>query len=232
MQMLLKHKLLVGATTLVAMASAGGAYAATQSSGNPRQAFINDLAHRLHVTPSQLRSALKGAYMDRIQAAVKAGRLTQAQANKLEQRIQRGGTLPFFFRMRHRLFGGPPGGPLHVAAVYLGLTDAQLLGDLSSGQSLAHIANARGKSLTGLEQAIESAFKVQLDRRVAAGFISKPQEQRLLNRLSARIARLVNRSGIELPRPHGPGLRALPGPADGPLPGPPPPGAGSLPPAA
>ena len=55
-----RHKLAILAAILAAAALAGGAYAATQSGGNPRQAFINDVARRLHVTPAQLRAALKG----------------------------------------------------------------------------------------------------------------------------------------------------------------------------
>ena len=73
-------------------AFAGGAYAATQSSGpNTRQAFLNDVAKRLHVSPQQLSSALNGATTDQLQAEVKAGQITQAQANALEQRLKNGG---------------------------------------------------------------------------------------------------------------------------------------------
>src|SRR5205823_9479933 len=83
----------IGTATLAVAALGGGAYAATQSSSNPRQAFLNDVAKRLHVTPQQLQSAVKGAYLDRLQAAVAAGKLTQGQANAIKQRIQRYGLL-------------------------------------------------------------------------------------------------------------------------------------------
>ena len=77
-------------------AFAGGAYAATQSSGpNTRQAFLNDVAKRLHVSPQQLSSALNGATTDQLQAQVKAGQITQAQANALEQHLKNGGATPF-----------------------------------------------------------------------------------------------------------------------------------------
>src|SRR5207302_573533 len=81
MQSMLKRKAVIGTATLAVAALGGGAYAATQSSSNPRQAFLNDVAKRLHVTPQQLQSAVKGAYLDRLQAAVAAGKLTQGQAN-------------------------------------------------------------------------------------------------------------------------------------------------------
>jgi hypothetical protein len=212
---------------LVAVASAGGAYAATQSSTNPRQAYLedvakrrqaylDDVAKRLNVSPAKLRAALKGALIDRLNAAVKRGQLTQAQANKIEQRIEQSGSLPFLV--------GPPGrfsfparpllaaGAVGAAAKYLGLTDAKLFGELSDGKSLAQIAKAQGKSVSGLEQAIISSETTRLNQLESKGIITKAQEQLLLSRLSEKVSRLVNRSGLMM---RGPGLRALP---NGPLP--------------
>lgn len=236
MRAFLRHKLLIVATAVAVAALAGGAYAATQTGGTSRQAFLNDVAKRLNVSPSQLNSALRGALIDRLNAAVKAGMLTQAQAKMLEQRIQQGAPLPFF---------GPPGlapraqalhgfmvpfgprtvrGGLGTASTYLGLSTTQLLKDLSSGKSLAQIATSRGKSVTGLENALSAELKSSLDRALAADRITKAQEQRLLNRLSSRISRLVNRA------PGRPALRFVPfGPANGY--GPPPPTFGAAPPA-
>jgi AraC-like DNA-binding protein len=197
MQMLLRHKLLIAVAAVVAAASAGGAYAATQSTTNPRQAFVNDMAKRLHVSPAQLTSAFKAALIDRLNTMVEAGQLTPAQAKRIEQRIA-SGHLPLFFdrpwQMGFHARGLVERGALHVAGSYLGLTDRQLLADLASGKSLAQIAQARGKSVSGLEQALTNAAKARLDRLVSAGVITNAREQRLLTRLSAKISRLVNRS--------------------------------------
>ena len=222
----LKRNLVIGGAALAVAAFAGGAYAATQSSGpTTRQAFLNDVAKRLHVTPAQLSSALNGAYLDQLQAAVKDGRLTQAQANALQQRLKQKGAAPAvpfgFLGFGHRAFGGPGrlrggiafmAGPgvLHAAATYLGLSDAQLFQQLSSGKSLAQIATAKGKSVNGLEQAMGSAAKARLDKLVAAKVITAAQEQRMLARLNSRLATVVNRKGLPLKRafraplrPHG-----------------------------
>lgn len=261
MRLLLRHKLLVGVVALVAAAgAAGGAYAATQSSSSPQQAYLNDVAGRLHVSRAKLDAALKAALIDRLNAMVKSGQLTQAQANKIEQGIAKGrGRLPFFFGLGFGfggpgfggpkfgppgLFGGPPGfhlglrmgglaGPIHAAASYLGLSDTQLLTDLASGKSLAQIAAKQGKSVAGLEQAITTAVKSQLDKLVSAGVITKAQEQRVLSHLSAKLGKLVNRSGhLELRAPKGvlmpappAGPPGVPGGALAPAPslGPPPP---------
>src|SRR5437764_9459889 len=120
MQRGLNRKLVIGLAALAAAAFAGGAYAATQNSApDTRQAFLNDVAKRLHVTPQQLSSALNGAFLDQLQAAVKDGQLTQAQANALEQRLKEKGSIapavPFGFFGPHLArpwlhgFGGGPG---------------------------------------------------------------------------------------------------------------------------
>ena len=224
MQRSLKRNLVIGLAALSVVAFAGGAYAATQSSApNSRQAFLDDVAKRLHVTPQQLTTALKGAALDQVQAAVKAGKLTQAQANKLKQRLQQSGAapgIPFGFGIgpRFALPGGPggpwpPGGPgffrghvggpleLQAASSYLGLTIPQLFQQLSSGKSLAQIATSKGKTVAGLEQAMTSAIKTRLDKLVANKLLTAAQEKTLLSRLSARLSQKVNEKGLPLKRP-------------------------------
>jgi hypothetical protein len=85
-----KRKFALAATGLAAAALSGGAYAATQGAGS-RQAFLNDAAKRLNVTPQQLTAALRAARVDQVNAAVAAGRLTQAEGAQLKQRILHGG---------------------------------------------------------------------------------------------------------------------------------------------
>ena len=226
MRLLLRHKLLIGGVTVAMAAGGGAAYAATQSGGTGQQAFINDVAKRLNVSPAQLRSAVKAALVDQLNAEVKAGRLTEAQANKIEQMITQSGRLPFIFAPgpgAHRMLGVrvKGGGVFHAAATYLGLTNPQLLSDLRSGKSLAQIAKARGKSVSGLEQAIVTAEKTRLNRAVSKGRITKAQEQQLLNALSARVSQLVNATGIGGPPGGGPAFRVPPGapmPPNGKLP--------------
>jgi hypothetical protein len=228
----LKRNLVIGLAALAAAAFAGGAYAATQSSApNTRQAFLNDVAKRLHVTPQQLTQALNGATLDQLQAAVKAGRLTQAQADKLAQRLKQKGAaraIPFGFgfglgrHFAHPPGPGFPGGPgvfggrlarpfeLPAAASYLGLTDAQLFRQLASGKSLAQIATAKGKTASGLEQAMTGAIKTRLDKLVANKMMTAAREKTLLSRLSARLAKVINRKG--LPAFKGPRFRFRNGP--------------------
>ena len=118
-----------------------------------------------------------------------AGRLTKAQGEELKQRIE-SGDLPLFF--------GPHGGPhehfgeLDAAAAYLGLTEAQLDEQLDGGKTLAQVAKDRGKSVDGLIQALVDQATKRLDAAVAAGRLTKAQEQQILVGLKQRITDFVN----------------------------------------
>jgi hypothetical protein len=232
-----KRKLVIGSTVVAVAAFAGGAVAATQSSSNPRQQYLDDVAKRLNVTPAQLNSALKGAALDQLAAAVKAGKLTQAQADQLKQRIQQGAVpgpgVPGPFLGAPRAFlrpglgpGGPgplalgggmlfgPNGPATAAAKYLGLTDAQLRQQLASGKSLADIAKAHGKTTSGLEQAVTASIKARLDKAVANKRITSAQEQKILKALSMGINDIITNAppkGAPVPFAFGFGLAGGPG---------------------
>jgi hypothetical protein len=222
----LKRKLAIGATGLVVLGGGGAAYAVTKSNDNERQAFLGDVAKRLNVTPEKLNSALKGAFEDRLDAAVKAGRLTQKQADEIKKKVEQGGVPPmlgpgfgagagagaarghFFFK------GGPgrAGGPIHngidAAAKYIGLSDKQLMQKLQSGKSLADIAGEQKKSVAGLKSAITDSVKSDLDKAVKDKHLTQAQEDHILKRLGDKLDALVNAKGFPGPPPgfrHGHG---------------------------
>jgi len=90
--------------------------------------------------------------------------------------------------------GGAVHGELAVAASYLGLTGAQLRGDLESGQTLAEVASAtKGKSTAGLTAAIAGALAANLHAAVAAGRLSKAQGSLALAKLHTLVTAAVNR---------------------------------------
>jgi len=219
----MKKKIAIGAAGLAVLGGAGAAYGVTQSGGNERQAFLNDLAGRLKVTPQQLNNALKGAFEDRLQAAVQAGRLTQAQADAIKKKVEQGGAPPVLGFGHGPPVGGPgffmhrgPGGPVRAgfgaAAKYLDLTDKQLFQKLASGKSLADVAGDQNKSVDGLKSAIKDAVKSDLDAAVKDQRLTQAQENDLLSKLDKRIDGLVSHKGLG-PGPKfrawGPGHRHL-----------------------
>ena len=199
----LKLKLGAGVAAAAAVAGGGAAIAADRlGSSDDSQAIVNDAAKQLGVTPSALSAALKKALENRVDAAVAAGSLTNAQGAELKQRIE-SGDVP--------LFGGPgPGfhhggrfGGLDAAASYFGLTEAQLRTQLESGKTLAAVAKAQGKSVDGLVQALVDAAKTKLAAAVAAGRLTQSQADSMLAGLKAHATGLVNGTAPRFGFRHG-----------------------------
>jgi hypothetical protein len=102
---------------------------------------------------------------------------------------------------------------------------------LGSGKTLAQIAQSRGKSVSGLKQAMVAAVKARLDKAVAAKMMTSAQEQKFLGNVSSLIDRKISRAGygprLRLFRGRGGPDRRFPGPAVPPayaIPAGPPPG--------
>jgi hypothetical protein len=93
-----------------------------------------------------------------------------------------------------------PGVLLRAAAQYLQVDRATLAKDLRSGQTLAQLAKARGKSVSGLEAAMVTAVKTQLDAAVSAGRLTSTREQQVLARVQKVVNRLVNAKLAARPR--------------------------------
>jgi len=213
---LIKPKIVAVGAGLAVVAGAGGAYAAISDKDKERQAFLNDAASRLNVSPEKLSDALKGAFFDRLDAAVKAGKLTQAQADEIKKGVNQNGGIPFGpggGPREHHVFGLGPGPGLFgagfdAATSYLGITQAQLKQQFADGKSLADIAKAKGKSVDGLKTAIQDAVKAKLDAAVKNKRITSAQESKILSELKSRIDDIVSNSplrlGHKLERPHGP----------------------------
>jgi len=198
----IKRVVVAAASLALVGGGVGGAIAATTDTTPQAEqaAFLADAAGRLGVQPSTLEDALKQAALDQVDAAVKAGRLTQAQATAIKARISSGELGPGIGVFAPGLGGrvGIAVGP-DAAASYLGLTQAQLQTDLQNGKTLAQIAAAQGKSVDGLKQALLADARTHLDQAVKDGKITAAQEQQMLNDLSLRLDDLVN--GTLPPKP-------------------------------
>ena len=221
----------IAGTTVIALGATG--YAVAQSGGDSRdeerKAFLDDAAQRLDKSPEELTKALQDAAIARIDAAVKEGRLTQAQADEMKQRVKQGDGLGFLGGR------GGPGGPGHhhggpgrgagleAAAKYLGLSAAELHERHEDGKSLADVAKERNKSVEGLKDAMEKAIRADIADAVKDKRLTQEQADQILEDLPERLDDKIERTGP----PHGRGGHGGPGGPGGPGFGPPP---GDMPP--
>jgi len=186
-----KQVVVVGALAAALAIGAGAAVAGGGLGfGNDQQAFLNDAAKRLNVTPAELKAA---------------GKLTREQAEAMKQRSAQGG-LPLFGGGHHGGFGhhGPPA--LDAAATYLGMTEAELHAQLETGKSLADVAKAKGKSVDGLEKALAAEMKKTLGAAVKAGKLTQAQANEMQARMTEHLNDLVNGTGMGGHGMGGPGM--------------------------
>jgi hypothetical protein len=214
------RKLILG-STLSALFVAGGVYASTafaQSTSpsaspsvsasasasakpNGRQSYLQHLAQHLNVNVDQLQNAMKAAAHDGVADALKAGRITQDQANQANQRIDSGQGPAGFGGFGRRPIGprpsgaaNPNGGPrggfapgqaIKAAAQALKMQPSDLMSQLRQGKSLSDIAKAQNVDLATVTSAITGAVKPQLDQAVQNGRLTQQQETDILNRINS-----------------------------------------------
>jgi hypothetical protein len=206
-----RYKVVIAVVAALSVFVVGAAVAADRvfSPGQERQAVINDAARQLGVEPQELSDALEQALKNRVDAAVRDGRLTQAEASRLKERIE-AGDAPLFGlgpgpRFRHHRGAGPFHAKFEAAARYLGLTQAQLREELRDGKTLVQVARDRDKSVDGLVDALVAEAEKKLDQAVEAGRLSEAEKREMLSGLRERITDLVN--GRFPPRFHRHGPR-------------------------
>jgi hypothetical protein len=217
-----KRAIAIGAAVLAVAGGSGAALAATSGTSSPND-FLDSVAKHLGISRQKLDDATKAAAIDQVDAQLAAGKITKDQADVLKKRIQSGDVPPLggLGGGRGPGFGtGGPGGPgpllkagigdsLAAAAKYLGLSESDLRSQLNAGKSLADVAKAQSKDLDGLEQAILTAAKSDLDKAVTDKRLTQSQADDVYNRLKDNIDDMVNgqlrmhfRGG-----PGGPGVR-------------------------
>jgi hypothetical protein len=218
-------RFLAGGATALVLAGAVGATALAQSAPPTppgkaaaqaqADAFLNALAAKLGKTPDEVRNAAKAAQKDLVSQALQAGRITQEQANRLNQRIDQSNGMPFG---PGKIGPGPKapgakGAPAARAtfgggelAQFLGVTPQVLKGELGSGKSLAQVAQAHGKSADQLKTFVRDQAKARLDAQVKAGRVTQAQADAALKKLTDNLDQMINR----VPPARGKGDKAQP----------------------
>ena len=111
--------------------------------------------------------------------------------------------------------GGPggPGGPggagalINAAASVTGLTDQEVDTQLQAGQTLAQIAQSKGKTADDVIAAARTALTTQLAQEVTAGRLTQAQADAKLAQFNTTATQLVNDAtlGQHAGGPGGPG---------------------------
>lgn len=193
-----------------------GAGASAANNGRHGADFFSAAASYIGITVDQLRTEL-GTDKSLADVAIAHGKtrdgliqalMTAEQANISTLVDQKGIGAT-------RGLGGP-GGPgfgvrfdsLTAASTYLGISQADLMTKLQSGQTLAQIAAATaGKSRDGLIAALVADAKAKIAATQTAGTITAAQATQLTNDLQNRIAQQVDSTRPAGPRGFGPGPR-------------------------
>jgi len=183
------------------------------------QAILDDAAKRLDVTPDKLRDALSAAQDAQLDQAVKAGDLTQKQADAIKEARKesgrvlagpglRGGPGPHGVRKLHGGAGGMGprmhafGGMFEDLAEALGTTDAKLKEQLRDGKSVAEIAKANGTSLAEVRAAVKTVAKTRLDKAVKDGDLTQKQAEAILERVDDHVTVLGSAKGLRMRKHH------------------------------
>lgn len=213
-----RKKLIAGAATLAVLAGGSAAVAATSDRKAEETAVLADAAKRLGVSSDQLKSALSAAEDAQLDAAVKAGTITQAQADQIKARRAADGTVLSLGhggpggRGGH---GGPGGGRflLDDAAKAIGITEDSLKSQLRDGKTLEAIAKAKGKTLAEVQAAVKKAAVARLDADLKAKTITQAQHDEAVEHLDEHLSRLADGGfGKGGPRGERPSGDATPAP--------------------
>jgi UDP-N-acetylmuramate-alanine ligase len=197
----------VALTAGVGVGSAGGAKprphaavlkAAVQYIGVSRAELLKDA--RAGQTLAQIATAhgksvagLEAAMLAAIKAKLEARNLTPAQLQARQARAEK-----LVNRLVNAKLAGKQraakAGLLRVSARYIGVKPQALRAELKTGKSLGQVATSHGKTVAGLKAAILKPIQTRLDKAVASGRLTSAQAQTRLDRLSARLDKLITKT--------------------------------------
>lgn len=190
----MKRKHLIAAATVIALGAGGaGAIAATSNDKAAETAVLSSAAKQLGVSATELRSALSAAENEQLAAQVKAGTITQAQADAIKQhRADEGTVLDVGGPGDHGGFGhhGGPGFELADAAKAIGISEDKLMTQLKGGKTLEQVATANGTTLAAVKTAVKQAATDRLDADLKSGDITKAQHDEQLSHLDDMLTHL------------------------------------------
>jgi hypothetical protein len=177
----------------------GGRAQAQEGKGAEKRAHRQEvLAQQLGVSVQELQTALKETRDQLIDEALKAGRITPEQAQKL--RDAKPGAVRERIKQRIGDGKGLVAGIKDImgtVATSLKVTPEQLKQEMSSGKSLAQVAADHGVSRDQLKATILNEAKSKLNAAASNGTITQETSAKLYNALSQRIDQLLDRTFVK-----------------------------------
>lgn len=160
------------------------------------QLYLQALASKLGISVQTLQSDITSAEKDAIGAAAKQGLISQAQADRLTQRLNANpnlglapGFVPGARFGAHQGFKAGVGlgarlgfaGPavLEAVANTLKMNPADVTSALKSGKTLADLAKQQNVNPSDVQNAIVSAYKSDLDRAVKDGLLTQARADQM-----------------------------------------------------
>lgn len=226
----------IAAFVLLAIAGTAAGIVAAQTGGSTpdatptekdtlRDQFLDDLAGNLGVSRAGLDTALSQTALDMVDKALADGKITDAEAQRIRERIN-SGDFPLFGGFGHRGrghmgFGGGMGfgmigcgAKLEAVAVFLGVDASVVRDGLMNDQSLAQIAEANGKSRDELKSFLIDNVTTKLNQAVADQDITQKRADEALQNFKDHVDDLIDHKGAPFrggPHFHG----GYPGDMDG-----------------
>jgi hypothetical protein len=168
-------------------------------------------------TAADIITAARASLSTQLAQAVTAGTLTQAQSDaELAQFDQQAPQIVNDTNLEAKGghgFGpggqhgaGGPGGAgalINAAASVTGLTDQEIDTQLQAGQTLAQIAQSKGKTADDVIQAARTALTTQLQAAVTAGKLTQAQADARLAQFNTMATQLVNDATLGHAGGHG-----------------------------
>jgi len=163
---------------------------------SPGDVFWSALAAKLNVSVDNLKAAFRDAAQAVVVQLVKDGKLTQTQADRINQRIdklpltsipvpvlpQRKGPTP-----QQSIAAAARKLMLDTAANTLGMSPSDLQGELRDGLTLAEIAQQKGVDPNKLRAAMLAAANTRIDEAVTNGRLTQAQADQLKANLDKQL---------------------------------------------
>jgi polyhydroxyalkanoate synthesis regulator phasin len=183
--------------------------ATTTPTTNPYcQQYLQDLANRLNVPLATLEQDSLAAKEDVLAQLVKDGKLTQAQADTIKQRLGATqtcglpGTAQVKLNILHQMLQKYQSVLISQLAPGLKLSANTLQSDLQNGQTLVQIARTQNISASQLQTIVLNAAQKTLNQAQQAGDITQQQASAFMQYLQAHPGVVNTLLNHKFPRQH------------------------------